>query len=146
MRPDQVYELWIRTTPERLWEAITSPDWTHRYFHETRIESTWEAGSPVVYRMENGQPAVEGTVLESSPYTRLSYTWGVRYDEEMAREESSRVTWEITGHGEMCSLRVIHDRFPEGSRVYDHVAGVGWMSILSNLKTLLETGEVMGIS
>ena len=46
MKPDQVYELWIRTTPERLWEAITSPEWTRRYFHKTRIESTWKAGSP----------------------------------------------------------------------------------------------------
>ena len=62
------------------------------------------------------------------------------------RIEYPRVTWEITSHGEMCALRVIHDRFPDGSQVYDHVAGVGWMSILSNLKTLLETGEVMPIS
>jgi uncharacterized protein YndB with AHSA1/START domain len=145
MRPDQVYELWIRTTPERLWQAITEGEWTHRYFHQTRIESDWRPGSPMVMWMDDGRKAVEGEILESEPHLRLSYTWGVRYNDEMAKEEASRVTWEIEVHGEMCRLVLVHDRFPAGSLVAEQVAG-GWMAILSNLKTLLETGTPLPIS
>jgi uncharacterized protein YndB with AHSA1/START domain len=145
MKPDQVYELWIRTTPERLWQAITDGEWTQRYFHQTRIESDWRPGSAMVMWMDNGHKAVEGEILESEPYRRLSYTWGVRYNDEMAKEPPSRVSWEIEAHGEMCRLTLVHDRFPAGSLVAEQTAG-GWMAILSNLKTLLETGEPLPIS
>ena len=146
MKPEQVYEVWIRTAPEIVWTAITDGEWTQRYFHQTRIESDWRPGSPVVMWMEDGGKAIEGELLECLPPQRLSFTWGVRYDDEMAKEAPSRVTFEIDRFGESSRLRVIHDRFPAGSRVADQVAGVGWMSILSNLKTLLETGEPMPIS
>jgi uncharacterized protein YndB with AHSA1/START domain len=146
MKPEQVYEVWIRTSPEKIWTAITDGDWTHRYFHQTRIESDWQVGSPVVMWMDDGRKAIDGTILECSPPRRLSFTWGVRYHEEAAKEEASRVTFEIGEFGDMSRLRVVHDRFPEGSIVAPAVAGVGWMSILSNLKTLLETGEPMPIS
>jgi uncharacterized protein YndB with AHSA1/START domain len=145
MKPEQVYEIWIRTTPERLWRAITDGEWTQRYFHETRIESTWRPGSRVVYWMEGDEVGVEGDVLECDPPRRLSITWGVRYNAEMAKEAPSRVTFEIEAHEGMCLLRVVHDRFPEASQVAPHVAQ-GWMGILSNLKTLLETGAPMPIS
>jgi uncharacterized protein YndB with AHSA1/START domain len=95
--------------------------------------------------MEANRKAVEGDVIECDPPRRLVLSWGVRYDEEMATEAPSRVTFEIEAHDTMCLLRVIHDRFPEGSQVAPQVAG-GWMAILSNLKTLLETGEPMPIS
>ncbi len=145
MKPEQVYEVWIRTTPERLWRAITDGEWTRRYFHHTRIESTWRPGSSVIYWMDGNEVAVEGEVLECDPPRRLSITWGVRYNDEMAKEASSRVTYEIEAHDAMCLLRVIHDRFPEGSQVAPNVAE-GWPAILSNLKTLLETGVPMPIS
>jgi uncharacterized protein YndB with AHSA1/START domain len=99
----------------------------------------------MVMWMDNGLKAVEGVILECDPFRRLSYTWGVRYNAEMAKEEPSRVTWEIEAHGEMCRLLLVHDRFPAGSLVAPHVGG-GWMAILSNLKTLLETGAPMPIS
>jgi uncharacterized protein YndB with AHSA1/START domain len=145
MKPDQQYEIWIRTTPETLWAAITEGEWTHRYFHQTRIESDWKPGSPMVMWMDDGRKAVESQVLEYDPHRRLSYTWGVRYNDELAREAPSRVTWEIEAYDGLCRLRLIHDRFPAESKVADEVAG-GWMAILSNLKSVLETGEALPVS
>jgi uncharacterized protein YndB with AHSA1/START domain len=145
MKPDQQYEIWIRTTPETLWAAITEGEWTHRYFHQTRIESDWKPGSPMVMWMDDGRKAVESQVLEYDPHRRLSYTWAVRYNDELAREAPSRVTWEIEAYDGLCRLRLIHDRFPAESKVADEVAG-GWMAILSNLKSVLETGEALPVS
>jgi uncharacterized protein YndB with AHSA1/START domain len=138
--PKQVYEVYIRTTPQRLWEALTDGAITQQYFHATRAESEWKVGSPVCYWLEDGQPAVEGTVLEADPPRRLSITWSFRYDPAMAAETPSRVTFEIEQRGPTCLLRTVHDDFPEGSIVPDHVSG-GWPFILSNLKSLLETGS-----
>ena len=144
--PKQVYEVFIRTTPGRLWEALTDGAITSQYFHSTRAESDWKPGSPVCYWSGDGKPAVEGTVLEADPPHRLSFTWSFRYDPAMAAEQPSRVTYEIEQRGATCLLRVIHDDFPEGSIVPDHVGRGGWSFILSNLKSLLETGETLELA
>lgn len=139
-RQTHVFQIYVRCTPEQLWEGITSGAVTKRYFHDTTIESTWEPGSPVVYRNEDGSSAVEGEVIACDRPRSLSYSWHVLYDPAAAREAPSRVTWEIEQMGESCRLTLVHDEFPEGSVVFDNV-GEGWPLLLSSLKSLIETGE-----
>ena len=139
------YEIYIRTTPQKLWDAITRGEWTRRYFHGTRIESDWRPGSPVVYHNSRpGEIAVEGVVREAAPPRRLCYTWNVRYDAERAGEEPSLVTWEITPLDEVCRLTVVH-QFNAPSKTYREVKS-GWNAILSSLKSLLETGEPLSVA
>ena len=140
-----VYETYIRTTPERLWTAITDGEWTRRYFHGTRIESSWEPGSPVVFHgSERGTVAVEGVVREVAPHRRLSFTWNVRYDADRRGELPSVVVWEIEQLGDTCKLVVVHE-FAEESKTYREVAS-GWNAILSSLKSLMETGEPLSVA
>lgn len=143
-KPDFVYETWIRTTPERLWEAITSSAFTRRYFHEMAIESDWTPGAPVVFRYDDGRPGVEGEVLEAIPGERLVYTWRFVFDETLARERASRVAFEIEQRGPSCRLRVVHDQFEPDSRVLPMISE-GWAPIICSLKSLLETGEPLTI-
>ena len=139
--PRHVFATWIRTTPSRLWEAITSPDFTRRYFHETRFEAELKRGAPVYYRNPDGSVAVEGEVLELEPECRISISWHVLYDEEQSRERPSRVTFEIERAGpDLCKLTVVHDGFDGETKTFRSV-GEGWPWILHSLKSLLETGE-----
>jgi len=138
-KPTHVFVIFIRTTPEKLWQAITDPDFTVRYYHETRFESDLRPGSPYAYVMEDGRNAIEGIVLESEPPRRLVMTFSMRYNPTLAADPPSRQTWEIEPQGEVCKLTVIHDDFPEETATFNVVGG-GKMAILSSLKTLLETG------
>ena len=125
---------------DKLWEAVTSPDFTVRYFHGTRIESVYEPGTPVVYRNADGSVAVDGEVLEAEIGRKLVISWRVNYDEEQSRERPSRVTFEIDAAGpELCKLTVVHDDFDGETKTYRGV-GEGWPWILHSLKSLLETG------
>ncbi len=143
--PRHVFQVYIRTSPERLWEAITKPEFTRRYFHQTDIASDWEQGSAVCYRNQDGSVAVEGEVLEVERPRRLSFTWHVLYDPEAAKDRPSRVTWEIEPLGETCKLTLTHDEFDGETKLYLSV-GEGWPAILSNLKSLLETGQPLDVS
>ena len=133
-----VFEIYIKTSPERLWEAITDSEMRKRYSFGVGIESTWDEGSP--YRA--GVPGVvdisSGENVEVDPPRRLVQTFTALWAEEVEREGTSRVTWEIEPVGTSCRLRVTHDQLGEtaNSELYG-----GWMMILSGLKTLLETGE-----
>jgi uncharacterized protein YndB with AHSA1/START domain/DNA-binding transcriptional ArsR family regulator len=139
--PKQVYQLFIKATPERVWEALTNPEFTVRYFHGTRVSSDLSAGSPINYLAPNGATIVEGQVVESDPPNRLVQTWHALWDAEVAQDRASRVTWEITAmHGGMTKLTVVHDDFDGETATYKQVNG-GWMWVLSSLKSLLETGE-----
>lgn len=138
--PSHVYETYIRARAEQIFEALTHPDWTIRYFHGTKIDSTWEKGSSVFYRYPDGRPAVDGEVLEVDAPRRLVITWHTRYDEEAAKDRPSRVTFEIEPLGEICRLTLVHDDFDGETATYRNVSR-GWNAILCNLKTLLETGE-----
>jgi len=140
-----VFQIYIRCTPEQLWDGITSGALTKRYFHETTIESTWEPGASVVYRNDDGSIAVEGEVIACDRPRTLSYSWRVLYDSQAAKETPSRVAWEIEPMGESCRLTLTHDEFPEGSVVFDNV-GEGWPPLLSSLKSLIETGEPLNIA
>ncbi len=143
-RPEHIYEIYIRASAEAIWEAITTPAFTRQYFHAMDIDSTWETGAPVAFRSAEGQPSVEGRVIEARPPTRLSYTWRFLYDEELARERPSRVTYEIEDKGTVCRLRVSHDEFDPDSKVLAMISR-GWAPILCSLKSLLETGEALAM-
>lgn len=152
-KPQFVYKTYIRTTPERLWQALTDPGFTSRYWG-VAFETDWKPRSTVVFE-ENGVRIADPAqvVLESEPYRRLSYTWHTftpewaqahgLSDEFLARlagERRSKVTFEIEPLGELVRLTVVHDDFDPDSTVLESVSE-GWPHILANLKTLLETGE-----
>jgi uncharacterized protein YndB with AHSA1/START domain/DNA-binding transcriptional ArsR family regulator len=152
-RPEFAYTTYIRTTPERLWRALTEPAFTERYWGVT-FDSEWNAGSPLTMT-EKGVTVADPdqVVLESDPYRRLSYTWHTFTPEwanahgidggvlaKISSEPRSKVTFELEPEGEMVKLTVVHDGFGPGSTVAEMVSG-GWPRVLSALKTLLETGE-----
>ena len=141
----QVYSVFIRATPEQVWDAITKPEFTTRYFHGTRIESTFEPGAPYLSLAADGdQTLVDGEVLESDPPRMLKHTWRALYDPETASEPFSRVTWEIEPQeGGVTKLTVVHDQLEGSPKTAENVSGEGWMMVLSGLKTLVETGEPM---
>ena len=138
----QVYSVFVRATPEQLWEAITKPEFTSKYFYGSVIESTWEPGSAYTgWSSDRTQQYVEGEVIEASPPRKLVTTWRALYDPETAAEPFSRVTWEIEPAGEgVTKLTVVHDELEAAPKTAENVAG-GWSYVLSGLKTLLETGE-----
>jgi len=136
----QVYSVFIRATPEQVWDGITKPDFTTRYFHGTRIDSTLEPGAPYL-SVAGEDTVVEGEILESDPPRLLKHTWHPLFDPEQAGEPFSRVTWEIEPQdGGVTKLTVTHDQLESSPKTAESVAG-GWSFVLSGLKTLLETGE-----
>jgi uncharacterized protein YndB with AHSA1/START domain len=144
-RPAHVYEVYIRTTPERLWAAITSPEYTRRYFYGGWYESTWQPGAPYRTLLDDGTTPFEGTLLEVDPPRRLTYTFHYLGDEETRTEHPSRVSWEIAPLGDACKLTVVHDEFAEGETFTFTKVGGGWPFILSSLKSVLETGEPLQV-
>jgi uncharacterized protein YndB with AHSA1/START domain len=138
----QVYAVFIRATPGQVWEAITTPEFTTRYFYGSAVDSTFEAGTPWLgWTADRQQKLVDGEVLESEPPRLLRHTWRALYDADTAREPHSRVTWEIEPQdGGVTKLTVVHDELEASPKTALNVAG-GWMYVLSGLKTLLETGE-----
>ena len=133
----QVYQVFILATPEQIWDAITKPEFTERYFHGVRVEVRDGRRFSAV-----GDTKWDEEVLEQDPPRRLVHRWVSSYDEEMAAEEPSRVTWEIEQQeGGTTLLTVVHDRLEGAPKTAESVSGRGWMFVLSGLKTLLETGK-----
>jgi uncharacterized protein YndB with AHSA1/START domain len=134
----QVYQVFIKATPEQIWDAITKPEFTQKYFYGARISVV-----PERYLSLGPDDAVWGDdeVFEFDPPRKLSHGWRSLYDPELAAEEISRVTWEIEpGDDGVSMLTVVHDRLEGAPKTAASVSG-GWMRVLSGLKTLLETGE-----
>ncbi|HEV7666501.1 MAG TPA: SRPBCC domain-containing protein, partial [Chloroflexota bacterium] len=98
--PEHIYVVYIRTTPERLWAALTSPEYTRRYFYGGHYETTWEPGAPYRTILLDGSTPFEGTVLESDAPRRLVYTFHYVGDDDTRPEQPSRVTWEIQPIGD----------------------------------------------
>jgi len=140
-----VYEVYIQTSPEQLWQAITDPAFTRRYYYETAVASTWEPGASLTYTHDDGRVAVEGTVVEADPPRRLVQTFHFPETPGDPAERPSRVTWEIRQMGGACLLTLVHDDFDGETKTYRSVQH-GWVSVLSGLKTLLETGSELEIS
>jgi uncharacterized protein YndB with AHSA1/START domain/DNA-binding transcriptional ArsR family regulator len=143
-RPRHVFQVYIRTTPDQLWQAITEPSFTTRYFRRSRVESGWQPGERMSYWID-GDVVVDGQVLELEPPRRLVTTWSFRRDPELRADPPSRVTWEIEPVGDTCRLTLVHDDFPVETNTFKAV-GSGWPMILSSLKSLLETGEGLSIA
>jgi len=138
---EKVFEIYIRTTPERLWEAITDGEMRSKYNFGTRVSSDWTPGSRYEMRHPNANGALgEGENLEIDPPRRLVQSMVALWSEEVKSEGTSRVTWEIEPIGDSCRLTVTHDQLREGAN--NELYG-GWPMILSGLKTWLETGELL---
>jgi uncharacterized protein YndB with AHSA1/START domain len=138
---EKVFEIYIKTTPERLWEAITDDEMRRKYWFGVGVISDWTPGS----RVEALHPGAgivigEGENLEVEPPRRLVQSFRALWSEDVKREGTSRVIWEIEPVGDSCRVTVTHDELPEdaNSELYG-----GWPMILSGLKTLLETGETL---
>jgi uncharacterized protein YndB with AHSA1/START domain len=139
----KVFRVFIRTTPEELWKAITEPEFTEKYYYGTRVDSTMVPGDAFVYRStEGGAVILDGEVVESDPPRRLVQTFRALWSDEMAAEPPSRVTWEIEVDEQgLTQLTITHDRLDESPHTAEAISG--WNYILSGLKTLLETGKPM---
>lgn len=135
---EKVFEIFIRTTPERLWEAITSPGSRARYSFGLRAISDWNVGSRYELAAPDGRTMVEGENLLVDPPRRLVQTFTALWSDDVRAEGISRVTWEIEPVGDSCRLTVTHDQLREAA--HSEIYG-GWPQILSGLKTLLETGQ-----
>jgi len=136
-----VYEVFIKTTPERLWEAITDPELRAKYTFGVTTESKWTNGSEYKSSVPGVVDIAAGENVEVDPPRRLVQTMTALWSEEAKAEGKSRVTWEIETVGEdSCRLTVTHDQLKPGANA--ELYG-GWMMILSGLKTLLETGELL---
>jgi uncharacterized protein YndB with AHSA1/START domain/DNA-binding transcriptional ArsR family regulator len=136
---EKVFEIYIKTTPERLWKAITDPEMRRIYTFGAVVTSDWTPGS----RYEGvggGAPIFEGENLEVDPPRRLVQSFRALWGEDVKSEGTSRITWEIEPVGDSCRLLVTHDQLREDAN--DQLYG-GWPMILSGLKTLLETGETL---
>jgi uncharacterized protein YndB with AHSA1/START domain/DNA-binding transcriptional ArsR family regulator len=138
---EKIFEIYIRTTPERLWQAITDPQIRSKYNFGAGVTSDWTPGA----RLEMGHPGEpgplgEGEVLEVDPPRKLVHTMTALWGDDVKSEGPSRVTWEISQIADSCRLIVTHDQLREGanSQLYG-----GWPMILSGLKTWLETGELL---
>jgi uncharacterized protein YndB with AHSA1/START domain len=142
-RPEFVYVTYIETTPEQLWEALTSSAFTRQYWFDTEVRSDWTVGSPVALVM-SGKTTDTGKILEADRPRRLAYTFKHELDEQMRGEPATRVTFTTEPHGQLVKLTVAHEGFGAGSRLLDGISR-GWPAILSSLKSLLETGEALAI-
>jgi uncharacterized protein YndB with AHSA1/START domain/DNA-binding transcriptional ArsR family regulator len=151
-KPEFVYTTYISTTPERLWQALTEPAFTRRYWDGLSFESDWQAGSEMTVHLKDGVTIADQAqvVLEADPYRRLSYTWHTftpewaasyglsdEYLAKVAAERRSKVTFDIEPAGDQVKLTVVHDGFDPGSTVLEGISA-GWPKLLSDLKTLLE--------
>jgi uncharacterized protein YndB with AHSA1/START domain/DNA-binding transcriptional ArsR family regulator len=143
-KPSHVYVVYIKATPERIWDALTQSEFTQQYYYASTVESDWTPGSAYTYEIK-GQPAIVGEVLEADPPARLAMTFDARWDDDVASDPPSRITWEIEPAGDgLSKLTVVHE-FDEETHTFGQVAG-GMPYILSGLKTLLETGEPLAAS
>lgn len=135
-----VYVTFIRTTPERLWEALTSEEFTRKYWFGMRQEADWRVGSPWRLVFADGRIADAGEIVEIDPPRRLVLAWRHELRPELKAEGYARCTIEIEPLGDAVKLTVTHVMDRPRSKLIEAVGG-GWPRILSNLKSLLETGE-----
>jgi len=137
-----VYVTFIRTTPERLWSALTTPDFTKQYFFGVHHETDWKPGSPWRLVFSDGRTADAGGILEVEPLKRLVIKWRNEFKPELKAEGYSRCTIALEPTGGAMKLTITHTIDRAESKLIEAVSG-GWPRILSNLKSLLETGEVV---
>jgi uncharacterized protein YndB with AHSA1/START domain len=140
-KPRFVYVTYIRTSTQKLWQALIDPEFTRRYWAGTWQESDWKVGSPWRIMIPDGRVADSGEIVACEPHRRLVLTWRNEFRPELQNEGYSRLTYELEQQGDMVKLSLTHeiDR-PPPSKLIEAVSN-GWPAILSSLKSLLETGE-----
>ena len=137
-----VYVTYIRTTPDKLWGALTTPEFMKKYWFGMNIETDWKVGSPWKLVFPDGRVADTGEVVEIEKPRRLVLRWRNQFRPELHEEGYTRCVMEIEPAGEGVKLTVSHEIDKPGSRLIDAVS-IGWPKILSSLKTLLETGTAL---
>ncbi len=137
-KPVFVYVTYIASTPEKVFKALTSTEATTKYWFGNALTSDWKVGSPMAFHRE-GDLKVEGRILENDPPRRLSYTFRSMHEPHDGKEKPSRVVFDLEQQRGQVKLTVTHDDFIEGSKVFESISN-GWPLVLSNLKSLLETG------
>jgi uncharacterized protein YndB with AHSA1/START domain len=135
-----VYVTYIRTTPDKLWQALIDPEFTRRYWVETRQESDWKPGASWRVMIPDGRVGDSGEIVEFEPHRRLVLTWRNEFMPELRAEGYSRLTYELEQLKESVRLTVIHEMDKPQSKLINKVSQ-GWPMILASLKSLLETGE-----
>jgi uncharacterized protein YndB with AHSA1/START domain len=140
--PDNVHEVDIATTPERLWKALTDPGETRKYWYGALSVSDWKVGSRWTSESEDGEVYLDGEILEFDPPRRLVHTFHVVHEPAAAAEGPSRIEFEITPIGDRCRLTVTHSG--RGPATIEYTSG-GWETIFAGLKELLETGSVVAV-
>lgn len=139
--PDDIYQVEIATTPERLWKALTDPQETRKYYYGALSISDWRVGSRWTSQSADGEVYLEGEILEIDPPRRLVHSFHVVHQPEAAAEAPSRIEFEITPIGDRCRLTVTHTGRGPATKAY---TSGGWETIGKGLKELLETGQVVG--
>ena len=135
------YEIYIRATPEQVWEALLDPAFTRQYFHGTAFDRPPVQGEPFRTSLPDGSPAVDGTVEVLDAPRTLVHTWHTLYDAELAAEPVSRVEWHVEPAGEgLTRLRLVHGDLAQSPKTWANVEH-GWVWILDSMKSLLETGS-----
>ncbi len=142
-KPKLGYQISIKAPQERVWEAITKPEFTSRYYYGSTLKTDLTVGSLFTYHMPDGSPIVEGEVMASEPPNRLVHTYHSLWP-PMNEDAPTKVTWELESMpGSVTKVTVVHEDFQGETATYKGLQGGGWTWILSNMKTLLETGEPM---
>jgi uncharacterized protein YndB with AHSA1/START domain len=142
-KPEFIYLTYIETTPEKLWEALTSSEFSRRYWFNTELRSDFKVGSPFAL-VSNGIVTDEGRILEADPPRRLSYSFNHVLQDDMRNERPTKVVFTIEPHGGLVKLTLTHEGFAEGSKLLDGISK-GWPAILSSLKSLLERDAALAI-
>jgi uncharacterized protein YndB with AHSA1/START domain len=138
-----LYEIYIKASPEQIWQALIDPAFTVNYFHGTAFESTLGKGDGYRYVMNDGKPAIEGKIEEIVPNSRLAMTFRFLYNAELAEEPPSRVEWELTPAGDVTRLTLRHGDLFQSPLTWERTR-LGWHVVVDGLKTLLETGQPIG--
>jgi uncharacterized protein YndB with AHSA1/START domain len=142
-KPEFVYVTYIETTPEKLWEALTSSEFSRRYWFGTELRTDWKVSSPFAL-VVNGTTTDVGEILEADPPRRLSYSFKHVLNDEMRNEKATKVVFTVEPYGKLMKLTLTHEGFAEGSKLLDGISK-GWPAIMSSLKSLLETGAALAI-
>jgi uncharacterized protein YndB with AHSA1/START domain len=142
-KPEFIYVSYIETTPEKLWEALTSSEFTKRYWWDTSVVSDWKVGSPFALVMD-GTTTDVGEVLEVDRPRRLSYTFHHILSDAGRKERPTKVVFNLEPYGKLVKLTLTHEDFEEGSVILDGISK-GWPAILSSLKSMLESGTALAI-
>jgi uncharacterized protein YndB with AHSA1/START domain len=142
-KPEFVYVTYIKTTPAKLWEALTSSEFSRRYWFGTEFKSDFKVGSPFALVVD-GKATDTGEILEAAPPRRLSYTFKHELDDALRKEGATKVVFTLEPHGELVKLTLTHEDFAPGSKLLDGISK-GWPAILASLKSLLESGDALTI-